>query len=566
MKMIITVLLLGFPVALVMAWAYELTPQGLRRESEIEHGQSSVRANTSKLDRTITIALILAVVYFSFDKFVLDPRRDAAILESISTQNPVVEPQADPAQPDQASSIAVLPFVNMSDDAGNEYFSDGLSEELLNLLVRIPELRVAARTSSFSYKGKDTKIAQIGQELGVTHVLEGSVRKSGDQLRITAQLIKADDGFHLWSQTYDRTLDNIFQIQDEIAIAVVNELKVTLLGALPVLQVTDPEVYSLYLQGRYLTTPPKGSKEEVENAVSAFKQALVIDPDYVPAWIGLSWAYEFQTRMGVHPRTLGIELSREAADMALAIDDSLAIAWSTQSYLRKRYDWDWDGAKEAMDKALQLEPNNVDVLLPAGSVASSLGLLDMSIELFERAVTLDPLSLMALGNLADRYAKRGYYDEALAMNQGLLVLDPQNSWALEGIAEIYLRQGNPERALTEINKLPYSHRLNRLKAEALFILGQEKESRALTHDFLSTPAHVGPYAKAIIYAFRGENDSAFEFLELAFEQHDSALANILTHDALHHLEDDPRYPVFLEKLGLLEAWKTLLNSTGQALL
>jgi len=243
--------------------------------------------------------------------------------------------------------------------------------------------------------------------------------------------------------------------------------------------------------------------------------------------------------------------------MALAIDDKSASAWSTLSYLKKTYDWDWDGAKAAMDKALQLEPNNVDVLLGVGPVASTLGLLDMSIELFERAVTLDPLSLLALGNLADRYEKRGRYDEALAMNQRVLVLDLQNSRALEGIAEIYLRQGNPERALTEINKSPYSHRLNSLKAEALFILGQEKESRALTHDFLNTPAHVGPYAKAIIYAWRGENDSAFEFLELAFEQHRSGLANILTYDALHYLEDDPRYPVFLEKLGLLEAWKTM---------
>ena len=561
MKMIITVLVLGFPVALVMAWAYELTPEGLRRESEVGHGQSSAQVNTSKLDRTITVALILAVAYFSYDKFILDPRRDTAMLESASQQSAVVKPQVDPAPLDQASSIAVLPFVNMSGEVGNEYFSEGLSEELLNLLVKIPELRVAARTSSFSYKGKDTKIAQIGQELGVTHVLEGSVRKSGDQLRITAQLIKTDDGFHLWSQTYDRTLDNIFQIQDEIATAVVNELKITLLGAIPVPQETEAEVYSLYLQGKYLMTPPKGSEEELENAVSAFKQALVIDPDYAPAWTGLSWAYEYQTRKKILPFTQGVKLSRETAEMALAIDDNMALAWSTLSYLKKKYDWDWDGAKTAMDKALQLEPNNVDVLLGTGSVASTLGLLDMSIELFERAVTLDPLSLVALGSLGLRYSIRGRYDEALAMYQRVLVLDPQNPWALEAIAEIYLRQGNPERALTEINKLPYSHKLNSLKAETLFTMGREKESRALTSDFLDTPAQEHPFPKAIIYAWRGENDSAFESLEFAFEQRHRGLVHILTTDAFHHLEDDPRYPVFLEKLGLLEAWKTMQNST-----
>ena len=425
MKMIITVLILGFPVALVMAWAYELTPDGLRRESDIAHGQSVAQANASKLDRTITIALILAVAYFSFDKFVLDPRRDAALLETASQQAAeiVSQPQPvtiEPSPTDEASSIAVLPFINMSDDAGNEYFSEGLSEELLNLLVKIPQLRVAARTSSFSYKGKDTKIAQIGMELNVTHVLEGSVRKSGNQLRITAQLIKADDGFHLWSQTYDRTLDNIFQIQDEIATAVVNELKITLLGAIPEARETDPEVHTLYLQGKYFMNLQ--GKENLEKSVSAFKQALAIDPDYAPAWTGLSWAYEYQTRNRYWTKAQGVALAREAAERALAIDDNMALAWSTLSFLKKKYEWDWQGAKDAADKALQLEPNNTDVLLGVSSVTSALGQLDKSIKLLERAVTLDPLGLVGLGSLAARYLSAGRYDEALEMFHQVLLL------------------------------------------------------------------------------------------------------------------------------------------------
>ena len=172
MKMIITMLMLGTPIALVMAWAYELTPGGLRRESGIAPGQSSKEANASKLDRTITIALVLAVAYFSYDKFILAPERGAALLETVSHQTEEINSvDAEPSAPDQAPSIAVLPFANMSDDAGNEYFSEGLSEELLNLLVKVPELKVAARTSSFSYKGKDTKISQIGEELKVAHVL-----------------------------------------------------------------------------------------------------------------------------------------------------------------------------------------------------------------------------------------------------------------------------------------------------------------------------------------------------------------------------------------------------------
>ena len=267
MKMIITLLILGFPIALLMAWAYELTPDGLRRDADIEPGQSVAQANASKLDRTITIVLIMAVLYFSYDKFILDPQRDQALIESATQQVQELIPatvDTEQAQEVQLPSIAVLAFTNMSDDAGNEYFSDGLSEELLNLLARIPQLRVTARTSSFSYKGKDTKIKQIGEELNVAHVLEGSVRKSGNRVRITVQLIKADDEFHLWSQTYDRTLDDIFVTQDEIAVEVVKALKISLLGEVPESRPTDTEVYSLYLQGVYFLN--LRTKENLEKA------------------------------------------------------------------------------------------------------------------------------------------------------------------------------------------------------------------------------------------------------------------------------------------------------------
>jgi TolB-like protein/Tfp pilus assembly protein PilF len=557
MKMFITILLLGFPIALVMAWAYELTPDGFRRES----GESATHsANTSRLDRTITIALIAALAYFAYDKFVLDPARDAALLESVTVNTPA------PSTPDEQdsgrataslSSIAVLPFVNMSEDAGNEYFADGLSEELLNLLVRIPELKVAARTSSFSYKGKDVNIAQVGEELKVAHVLEGSVRKSGNQLRITAQLIKADDGYHVWSQTYDRTLDNIFIIQDEIATAVVDGLKVTLMGNIPELAETDPEVYTHYLQGKYLMTPPRGSREELEESVKSFEQALAIDPEYAPAWVGLSWAYEWQIGRHYLPHEQGIAMAMEAAERALTIDSNMALAWSTLSYLKKKYEWDWEAARSAMDKALQLEPNNTDVLLGTSSVASTLGQPDRSIELLERAVALDPLRLEGLLSLGRRYLVRGRYDDALEIYQRVQKLYPEHDWAPGSIAEIHFRQGDSEKALAELDKLPYSHWVNNLKAQVLFFMGREQESRALTNEFLQTPAQEAPHAKAVIHAWRGENDEAFRFLELAYEQRHSGLANILITPALARLASDPRYPVFLEKLGLLEAWKAM---------
>jgi len=238
---------IGLVPAFVLSWIFEFTPEGLKREDEVDRSQAISSYASKKLDRAIIVILTLAVGYFAVDKFVLDPARDTEIEKRAAQRGRSETLTSSFGQ----NSIAVLPFVNMSDDASNEYFADGLSEELINLLVKLPTLKVAARTSSFSYKGKDTKIAQIGEELNVAHVLEGSVRKAGSRVRITAQLIKADDGFRLWSATYDRTLDDIFVIQDEIASTVSRELKLTLLGAPPASRPTDPEVYALYLQGKY---------------------------------------------------------------------------------------------------------------------------------------------------------------------------------------------------------------------------------------------------------------------------------------------------------------------------
>jgi TolB-like protein len=377
-------LMIGFPVALIFAWAYELTPEGLKKEKDVDRSQSVTHITGRKLDFMIITVLVLALSYFAFDKFVLDPQRDAALLESATQQDSDLTPgpvQAEkPVEPAE-QSIAVLAFVNMSDDSSNEYFSDGLSEELLNLLVKIPELRVAARTSSFSYKGKDVKIAQIGKELNVTHVLEGSVRKAGNHVRITAQLVKADDGFHLWSETFDRTLDDIFVIQDDIASAVVDALRVKLLDAMPTKEITDPEVYALYLQGLYFDNL-KG-KENWEKAVSAFKQALAIDPEYAPAWVGISRTYSYQTRARLRSREKGSALSLEAVERALAIDSNLASAWASLAWFKKYYEWDWEGATAALDKAVQLEPNNAQVLGVAASLAGNLGQTSASTVLHE---------------------------------------------------------------------------------------------------------------------------------------------------------------------------------------
>jgi TolB-like protein len=303
-RIVVVVLMIGFVPALIFAWAFELTPEGLKKESEVDRTQSIAPNTGKKLDRAIMVVLALALGYFAFDKFVMTPQRESEQLAALEEQKTTEVEQARQEGRSQAlvesygdKSIAVLPFVNMSEDRGNEYFADGLSEELLNMMVKIPELRVAARTSSFSFKDKDLTISEIARELNVSHVLEGSVRKSGNKVRITAQLIKADDGFHLWSENFDRTLDDIFVVQDEIASEVTRALEVTLLGKSQTDHRIDPEAYSLGLKGLYFLQ--QRGKENSEKSVTALLQAIELEPGYAWAWQLLSIAYYQQIRVGV---------------------------------------------------------------------------------------------------------------------------------------------------------------------------------------------------------------------------------------------------------------------------
>jgi TolB-like protein/Flp pilus assembly protein TadD len=551
MKMIITVLILGFPVAMVMAWAYEMTPEGLRRDD----GDAPSPANTSKLDRTITIALIAALAYFAYDKFVIAPEREAAIRESVSQQVSETGETQDSAPAETVESdrsIAVLPFVNMSDDSSNEYFSEGLSEELLNLLVKIPELKVAARTSSFSYKGKDTKIAQIGEELQVAHVLEGSVRKSGNQVRITAQLIKADDGFHLWSETYDRTLDDIFVIQDEIASAVVQSLKVTLLGTVLEHGTENPEAFALYLQGKFFND--LADPDSLKKALEVLKEAVSIDPEFAPAWVELNLTYHFMARARVMPEKEASILALEAVHKALEVDPEYAFAWSSLGYLKRTYEWDWEGAEEAIEKAMQLEPNSAEVMGSAGSVANSLGQRDKAIKLFERKKILDPVSLPGLRALVSLYISAARFDDALLVMDQLRSINPDHLTLPLDRASIHLFQGNFDEALREAELSQILGVKDFYRANFLFRAGRTAEAQEVFDQLLVEKL---PVATATVYTAKGDKDAAFEWLETAFQEHDSNLTFILNNFWFRELHDDPRWEDLLDKMGLLEYWRLM---------
>ena len=532
-----------------------MTPQGLQRDNNAIKEQPTSRAS-GKINRAIIIALIVTLAYIAYDKLVLDPIIEDSRIESSSQQAAANKPKEEISGLDERS-IAVLPFINMSDDESNQYFSEGLSEELLNLLVKIPELRVAARTSSFSFKGKDVKISQIGKELNVAYVLEGSVRKADNQVRITAQLIKVDDGFHLWSETFDRNLDDIFAVQDEIANAVVTALQVTLAGAIPELRKTDPEVYSLYLQGQYFNNIR--GKEDLHRALAAFKQALAIDPSYAPAWVGISINYQDLARNNWLSKEQAYELSLAAVESALAIDSEMADAWASLAYL-KRNRGDWAEARTAIEKAITLEPNNSIVTGTAATLAGTFGQLEKSIELFEQNVRRDPLSLSSLYALGNRYAWIGRFDKALEIYNRIISVNAEFPGIHRNVAIVYLWKGEAKTALTELEKDPAARFYAHVKARILSTLGNEAEARAIIDEILKKPDQLSPASLALTYAWRGENDLAFVWFDKAMEQDPGSLSYILRNRWNRKLENDPRYPVFIEKLGLLNEWKAIPKS------
>jgi len=329
-------LLMGLPLALFFAWAFELTPEGLKKEKDVDRTQSITQVTGRKLDFTIIALLTIGLVYFLWESRFSDQPTDS---EVVSAQTPIqsealeaadVEAAEDTAAPSAVipqKSIAVLPFVNMSDDAGNEYFSDGISEEILNALAKVRELKVAGRTSSFAFKGQNQDLRQIGETLGVKHILEGSVRKAGNQVRITAQLIKVDDGFHLWSDSYDRELDNIFTIQDEIASAILVQLKAHLMdGESAVSTPVDTQAYELYLLARQRVY--ERTAASIRMAIERLDEAFAIDDSYAPAYAlkGIAVILMSEDNYGDLHSQRSKEESRPLLDKALELDSGSAEA------------------------------------------------------------------------------------------------------------------------------------------------------------------------------------------------------------------------------------------------
>ena len=416
-RLVVIVLAIAFIPSLIFSWVFEITPEGLKRDADVDREQSITHVTGKKLDRIILVVLALALAYFALDKFVLDPTRDAELVEETMQKvrsDVLVESYGD-------KSIAVLPFVNMSDDASNEYFSDGLSEELLNLLAKVPELRVTSRSSAFAFKGQDIDISEVAQKLNVAYILEGAVRKSGNQVRITAQLIEGRSDTHLWSDTWDRALVDIFAIQDEIAAEVVTQLKVKMLSARPKAAVTDPNAYAFYLQARFVGN--QMTPANLQNAVELFQKALSIDSTYVPAWDGLAQALTNQANSGLRPGE-GYGPARKAARKALEIDPTYSSSHGRLGWISLFEDGNLKAAARHYERALELDPADTASLNGAATLLQMLGRLDKAIDFKTYITARDPVFPAGHANLGIASLYAGRLEAASSSFRTTLTLSP----------------------------------------------------------------------------------------------------------------------------------------------
>ena len=498
----------------------------------------------------VTVVLgvaVLALVAFVFLRPGAKPEPVPVVTAPVAAAAKSAEPVATPASTVDAKSIAVLPFVDMSQAKDQEYFSDGLSEELLNLLAKIPALQVTSRSSAFSFKGKSVELSEIAQRLHVAHILEGSVRKSGNRLRITAQLIDARTDKHLWSETYDRSLDDVFAVQDEIAAAVVAQLKISLLGAVPKAKTADPKAYAFFLQARQLNR--QGTPDGLEQAVTLSRQALAIDPTLVSAWATLARCYVFQANLGLRTNDEGYGLAREAFNNALVIDPDAAEAHAGLGSVLQSVDTDLTSAARHYERALALEPTNTDIMTDAMFFARGLGRVELVIALGEYVVAHDPVNTLAHATLGGAYIRAGRYDEGLAAIRTSLRLSPGRGLAHYTIAMTLLPKGDLQGALAEINLEPAeTWRLDGL-AIINHALGKKAESDAALAEVIRKYEKESAWNIAYIYAFRGEADRAFEWLDKAILYRDPGLSLTAVQSTFNKIHQDPRWLPFLRKIG-----------------
>lgn len=450
--------------------------------------------------------------------------------------------------PREVNSIAVLAFLDMSPNRDHEYFSDGIAEELLNLLAKIRQLRVIARTSSFSFKGRAVPISEIASRLNVAHVLEGSVRRAGDRVRVTAQLIRASDSAHEWSETYDRRLDDIFAVQDEIAGAVVEQLRIKLIGPPPSAEGTDSAAYELFLQARQAQR--RHSIDGYTQALELIAQALAIDSGYAPLWDLRAAILGNQAAKGLVPAEQGYALAREAAEKAVTIDANYAPAHSALGWIAMFGSRDLATAARRYELALALAPADGHILADAAGLLLLLGRIEQAIKVRESVVAVDPANALAHAGLGRAYRCAGRNEEALRAYQRAFDLNPRMLGIRSRIAGVLLELGRPKLALAEVE----AESIEELRLIALatirHALGQHAESSAALDMVIAKHAGSCAYNIARVLALRGEADGAFTWLEKAVRASDPGLSGITSERDFAAVRGDRRWLSLLRRLGM----------------
>jgi TolB-like protein/tetratricopeptide (TPR) repeat protein len=538
-RLVVLAIVIGFPIALVIAWAFELTPEGLKRTEDADALLATnvgVAAQGTRKAQTwiyvVIVGALLSVGLFMLGRYGFREKASA------SSELP-------------AKSIAVLPFINLSSDKEQEYFSDGLSEELLNQLAQIPQLRVIARTSSFSFKGKEVDIATIARTLNVANVLEGSVRKSANTLRITAQLVRTSDSSNLWSQTYERQMTDVFKVQDEIAGDVVAALKVKLLPTqqLPNTQRTNnAEAYEHYLLGMDIFR--QNRLETSQLAAAEFQKAVALDPNYANAYAALSIAQARAADLAPSPAQRAEETKQAFAtiEQAITLAPDLALGYIRRGYLRHTRAWNWQGAAEDFKRALALDPNNAELL---SSYSESLffgGRQTEAMAMARKATVIDPLSVDRWQILALLLFCSGQDSEARLAWQRALDIYPGARWPNYLAGYLDLKEGKIEDARAHFRATDEPFRLTGT-AMLEHTLGHATQSEQALDTLKAKYTAGSAFQIAAVYAWRGEKDQAFEWLDRAYDQHDAGMPRLRYDPTLASLHDDPRFAALVKKMG-----------------
>ena len=531
-RLVIALVAIGFPIALIIAWAFELTPEGIKRSEDVVPAQKRSRSHA-----WIYIAVVgatLSVGLFFLGRY---------------TAGPATSQVSESAKEGPNQSIAVLPLINESGDPKDEYFSDGLSEELIAALAQISGLKVIGRSSSFRFKDRKEEPRTIGEKLGVSTLLDGTVRKQGDRVRIVAELVNTADGIQLWTRTFDRQLKDIFAVQEEIARAVAESLKVTLLGS-DAAQISAPknlEAHNAYLQGHFHFQ--RRNVDDYRKALVYFDEAIRLDPAYALVYAERSEVWTFFGDL-TGQRPTAYPKARSDAEKAVAIAPVLAEARAALGFVRCFVDWKFAEGIVELKRAKELSPANPTANDLLARVIVYLGRFDEAESQARHAVELDPLSTVTQGNMARVLFYVGKLDEADAFARRAAELQPTGAANHRWQVLIAAQRGDGESALREA-QLEADEGYRRFElAVAQFVVGDHQAADAALAELIAKAQEGFAYQIAEVYAVRGEKDNAFEWLQIAFDDRDAGMLSLLVDPLLRGLHDDPRYKSFLAKLGL----------------